>query len=184
MIIALKTLGIALAVGLDVLALSIVVGIMDIPQSARIRMGAAFSFSEVLMQVIGYAIGTGAGRIAGTIAPYVGFAILAGVGVLVIRESLEKAPVLKVDSGWGLIAASASISLDSLGIGISLPGVPIPLLPLLATVAVTTVLFTLAGLYFGQRLGESNRARAQLAGGIILIVLAVAFTVQRAMGAR
>jgi putative Mn2+ efflux pump MntP len=183
MIIALKTLGIALAVGLDVLALSIVVGIMDIPQSARIRMGAAFSFSEVLMQVIGYAIGTGAGRIAGAIAPYVGFAILAGVGVLVIRESFEKAPVLKVDSGWGLVAASASISLDSLGIGISLPGVPIPLLPLLATVAVTTVLFTITGLYFGQRLGESNRTRAQLGGGVILIVLAVVFTVQRAMGA-
>jgi putative Mn2+ efflux pump MntP len=180
--IALKTLGISLAVGFDVLALSIVVGVMDIPIGARIRMGAAFSFAEVLMQVIGYAIGTGAGRIASSIAPYVGFAVLAGIGVLVIRESFEESPTLKVDSGWGLIAASISISLDSLGIGVSLPGVPIPLLPLLCTVAVTTVLFTIAGLAFGRSLGQKNRSRAQLAGGIILIVLAGVFAVQRALG--
>jgi hypothetical protein len=103
--VELKILGIALAVGLDVLALSIAIGVMKIPWSSRIRLGLAFSVSEVLMQLIGYGIGTGAGRLIGTIANYLGFAVLAGVGVFIFRESFEsKDSPFKVDSGWGLIA--------------------------------------------------------------------------------
>jgi hypothetical protein len=70
-----KILGIAIAVGLDVLSLSIAVGVMRIRWAARVRLGLAFSAAEVLMQVAGYSIGTGAGRIVGTITIYVGFAV-------------------------------------------------------------------------------------------------------------
>jgi putative Mn2+ efflux pump MntP len=89
-----------------VLALSIAVGVMRIGWNARLRLGVAFSVAEVLMQVVGYAIGTGAGRIAGVVAAYVGFAILAGVGAFIFRESFETgAPIFKADSGWGLVGA-------------------------------------------------------------------------------
>lgn len=178
-----KILGIAFAVGLDVLALSIAVGIMQIGVRAKLRLALAFSFAEVLMQVVGYALGTGAGRAVGAVAVYIGFAILAGVGVFIIRESFEKtAPTFKADSGWGLVAACASISLDSLGIGVSLPGVPLPLGPLLATIAVSTVVFTTMGLAFGERLGRRYRQKAQRAAGIVLVILAVVFTIQHILG--
>lgn len=178
-----KILGIAIAVGLDVLALSIAVGIMQISLLARLRLGLAFSFAEVLMQVIGYGIGTGAGRVVGTAAIYAGFTILAGVGVFIIRESFRSAaPTFKVDSGWALVAASASVSLDSLGIGVSLPGVPLPLVPLLATVAVSTAIFTLMGLTFGERLGRRYRQTAQRAAGVVLVILAAIFTIQHILG--
>lgn len=179
----LKILGIAFAVGLDVLALSIAVGIMQLPRRSRIRLGIAFSGAEVVMQIVGYAIGTGAGRIVGTIADYVGFAVLAGVGIFVVRESYgtEDSP-LKVDSGWGLVAACASISLDSLGIGVSLPGVPLPLLPLLVTVGVSTIIFTTVGLTFGAQLGNRYKQLAERVAGIVLVVLAVLFTAQHLLG--
>lgn len=177
-----KILAIALAVGLDVLALSIAVGVMGIPWSARVRLGVSFAVAEVLMQVVGYAIGTGAGRVVGAIAPYVGFAILALVGCFIVRESFGKIPTFQVDSALGLVAASASISLDSLGIGVSLPGVPLPLWPLLATVAVTTVIFTAIGLAFGEQLGRRYRNGAQRVAGAVLIILAMLFTVQHVKG--
>jgi manganese efflux pump family protein len=181
--IELKILAIAFAVGLDVLALSIAIGIMQLPWSSRIRLGASFCAAEVIMQIIGYGIGTGAGHVIGTIADYVGFAILAAVGVFVVRESFGKEDVtFKVDSGWGLILASASISLDSLGIGVSLPGVPLPLLPLLATVAVSTVIFTTVGLTFGAQLGSRYRQLAERVAGFVLIALAVFFTAQHIFG--
>jgi manganese efflux pump family protein len=181
--IELKILGIALAVGLDVLALSIAVGIMQVPWNLRIRLGLAFSGSEVLMQVVGYAIGTGAGRLIGTIADYVGFAVLAGVGVFIVRESFgSEESTFKVHSGWGLVAACASISLDSLGIGVSLPGVPLPLLPLLATVAVSTTIFTTVGLAFGTQLGQRYQHLAERVAGVVLLVLAAFFTVQHLWG--
>jgi putative Mn2+ efflux pump MntP len=175
--VELKILGIALAVGLDVLALSIAIGVMKIPWSSRIRLGLAFSVSEVLMQLIGYGIGTGAGRLIGTIANYLGFAVLAGVGVFIFRESFEsKDSPFKVDSGWGLIAICASISLDSLGIGVSLPGVPLPLRPLLITVGVSTVLFTTVGLAFGSQLGQRYQQLAERVAALVLIALAAFFT--------
>jgi len=181
--VALKILGIAFAVGLDVLALSIAVGIMQVPWSSRIRLGLSFSGAEVLMQIIGYAIGTGAGKVLGTIAAYAGFAVLAGVGCFIVKESFEaEDSSFKVDSGWGLIAACASISLDSLGIGVSLPGVPLPLVPLLATVAISTIVFTAVGLAFGTRLGQKYRHLAERIAGIGLIVLAVFFTAQHVWG--
>jgi manganese efflux pump family protein len=177
--IELKILAIAFAVGLDVLALSIAIGIMQLPWSSRIRLGASFCAAEVIMQIIGYGIGTGAGHVIGTIADYAGFAILALVGVFVVRESYGNDDVtFKVDSGWGLILACASISLDSLGIGVSLPGVPLPLLPLLATVAVSTVIFTTVGLTFGAQLGSHYRQLAERVAGFVLIVLAIFFTAQ------
>jgi putative Mn2+ efflux pump MntP len=177
-----KILGIAFAVGLDVLAVSIAVGVMRIPWRGRLRLGFAFSVAEVLMQLLGYVIGTGAGRVAGVVAIYVGFAILAAVGVYIFRESAADEPAFKPDSGWGLVAASASISLDSFGIGVSLPGVPLPLIPLLATVAVSTVLFTAVGLAFGEQLGRRYRRIAQRIAGIVLVVLAVIFTIQHVAG--
>jgi manganese efflux pump family protein len=177
-----KILGIALAVGLDVLAVSIAVGVMRMPWRGRLRLGVAFSVAEVAMQLLGYAIGTGAGRIAGVVAIYAGFAILATVGVYIFRESAVVEPTFKADSGWGLVAASASISLDSFGIGVSLPGVPLPLVPLLATVAVSTVLFTTVGLAFGERLGHRYKQLAQRLAGLVLIALAIIFTIQHVAG--
>jgi len=181
--VTLKILGIAFAVGLDVLALSIAVGIMQIPFGSRLRLGVAFAVSEVLMQAVGYAIGTGAGRIAGIISTYVGFAVLASVGGYIIYESFqEDDSIFKVESVGGLVALCASISLDSLGIGVSLPGVPLPLIPLLSTVAVSTLLFTGIGLAFGSQLGKRYKRLAQLGAGIVLVVLAVFFTIQHLLG--
>ena len=181
--VELKILGIALAVGLDVLALSIAVGIMQIAWGSRIRMGLAFAFSEVVMQLAGYWLGLGAGNVIGAVAAYAGFAILAIVGAFIVRESYElDGSKIKVDTGWGLVAVCASISLDSLGIGVSLPGVPLPLVPLLATVAVSTIVFTGIGLTFGSRLGKRYKRLAERTAGIVLIVLAAIFTIQHLAG--
>lgn len=182
-LVALKILGVAFAVGLDVLALSIAIGIMQSAWRTRLRLAVAFSISEVLMQVIGYFIGTGVGNVIGEIAPYLGFAVLALVGAYIVRESYhDEEKRISADSGWGLVLTCASVSLDSLGIGVSLPGVPLPLIPLLATVAVSTVIFTTLGLTFGSLLGKRYEALAERAAGVVLVILAAVFTVQHLEG--
>jgi manganese efflux pump family protein len=177
---AVRTGGIALAVGLDVLALSTGIGILGVPWHVRLRVGAAFALAEIVMQVVGAAIGAGAGHVAGEIAAYSGFVILALIGVWIFRESLGEEHGLseKATSGFGLLAASASISLDSLGVGFSLPALQVPLVPLIGTVAITTVVFTFAGLRFGEILGERFKKNAERGAGIVLVALAVLFTLQ------
>jgi manganese efflux pump family protein len=181
--VELKIVGVAFAVGLDVLALSIAIGIMQSEWRTRLRLAVAFSFSEVFMQVVGYFVGAGVGHIIGSIADYLGFAVLAVVGGFIVRESYGSGDSpIRTDAGWGLLAACASISLDSFGIGVSLPGVPLPLIPLLATVAVSTVIFSTVGLLFGALLGKRYETLAERGAGIVLIVLAVVFTVQHLAG--
>lgn len=171
---------ISLAIGLDVLALAIGIGVTGVPWNIRIRVGAAFAGAEIGMQLLGIGVGTGAGHLVGELAAYCGFAVLALIGVYMLYESLAATEELNgmATSGWGLVAASASISMDSLGVGFSLPSLGVPLVPLFATVAVTTVAFTLTGLAFGNALGRRYRTGAERGCGIVLIVLALLFTLQ------
>jgi len=176
-----KVIAVALAVGLDVLAVSLGVGIAGLPDGAGLRVGIAFASSEIAMQVIGYGLGAGASHLLGEITAYIGFALLASIGLLMIRASLRDSSEAAFDAsrGAGLLFASLSISLDSLGVGIALPALAIPLLPLLITVSITTTVFTSIGLAFGARLGERYERSAELTAGAILIILAVLFAIEQ-----
>jgi putative Mn2+ efflux pump MntP len=52
LIVLTKTFGVALAVGLDALAVSVGVGVTQIALKARYRLGRAFAGSEITMQVV------------------------------------------------------------------------------------------------------------------------------------
>jgi manganese efflux pump family protein len=181
LVVLAKVFVVAFAVGLDVLAISIGVGVARTAAGASLRLGVAFAGSEIAMQVIGYELGVGAGAMLGAVATYVGLFLLALVGALMIRNSFRHVPESGFDAttGFGLLLTSLSISLDSLGVGIALPAVGIPLLPLLITVSITTTVFTFIGLAFGARLGERYEHAAERLAGSILLTLAVLFTIGR-----
>jgi putative Mn2+ efflux pump MntP len=176
-----KVFGVALAVGLDVLAVSVGVGVMQLALHERLRLGVAFAGAEIAMQVVGYELGAGAGKVLDEVATYIGFALLATIGCVMIRNSLRHASKAEFDAtrGAGLLITSLSISLDSLGVGIALPAVGIPLLPLLIMVSTTTTAFTFTGLAFGARLGERYENGAERAAGTMLVVLAALFTIEK-----
>jgi len=176
-----KVLGVALAVGLDVLAISVGVGVMQLAIDARLRLGLAFAGSEIAMQVVGYELGAGAGKVLGEVATYAGLALLATIGCVMLRSSFRRSSEKKIDvtRGMGMLVTSLSISLDSLGVGIALPGVGIPLVPLLITVSITTTTFTFIGLAFGARLGERYEHGAERAAGTMLVALAALFAIEK-----
>jgi putative Mn2+ efflux pump MntP len=179
-VLLLKIVSVAIAIGLDVFAISVGVGITKAQWPVRIRLGAAFATAEIMMQVIGYELGTGAGKLLGEVAEWIGFVLLAVVGAFMVRESFKQAAATSFDltRGAGLLVASLSISLDSLGVGFALPALKIPLVPLLITVSITTTIFTTAGLAFGQRIGERYEHEAQRIAGAMLVVLAIFFSIQ------
>ena len=181
LILLAKTLAVALAVGLDVFAISVGVGVARVTREASFKLGLAFAGSEVMMQAIGYELGSGLGKLLGEIGAYAGFALLALVGVFMIGNSLGKTPETKFTAtrGIGLLMTSLSISLDSLGVGVALPAMTIPLLPLLIIISITTTIFTLTGLVFGAHLGRRYERGAELIAGIMLLVLAALFTAER-----
>ncbi len=181
LLLAGKVLTVALAVGLDVLAVSIGVGVARLDAYANRRIGIAFSLAEILMQLLGYMLGSGAGGIVGVAAAYGGFGLLGLVGAMMVRKSFAAEAGFEFDpaSGAGLLLMALSISLDSLGVGVALPAAAIPLIPLLLTLAVTTAFFTFLGISFGAFLGERVERNAERLAGITLMVLAFGFTLER-----
>ncbi len=181
---AVRIFAVALAIGLDVLALSTAIGIKGPPWRVRLRLGAAFAGAELCMQVVGLLLGTGFGRIVGEIATWTGLFVLAVIGVWILREGFTDGDdhEFDVQTPGGLVLASLSISLDSLGVGFALPALKLPLLPLLGTVAVSTVCFTFAGLAFGEALGHTFEKNAERGAGVVLILLAAAFAYQHLHG--
>lgn len=175
-----KVLAVAFAVGLDVLAISIGVGVARVATQARLRLGIAFATAEITMQLIGYELGRRAGEILGEAATLVGFALLGLIGLLMLRKAMGRGSEGQFvgTTGLGLVTTALSISLDSLGVGVALPAAHIPLAPMLVTVSFTTAAFTLIGLAFGARLGERYEHRAEGVAGAMLLLLAVAFFIE------
>src|SRR5579863_2990106 len=83
----LKIFIVALALALDVFAVSVGVGVRGVRKNQKLRIGLAFACAEVTMNVIGAGLGLLAGKLIGDFAGYIGFAALFGLGIYMIRES-------------------------------------------------------------------------------------------------
>jgi putative Mn2+ efflux pump MntP len=180
----LKVFVIAATLGIDVFAMGVGVGVRGAPLALRIRIGAAFAFAEVAMNVIGALLGAAAGRIVGGVAGYFGFAALVGLGLYMTIESVREAEARKpidMSRGWGLLLASLSVSLDSLGVGFSILYIGVPPVVTLSAIALVSICSTAAGLALGRQLGRRVEERAELAGGLLLVATGLLFAALKAL---
>ncbi len=173
---ALRVALVAISLALDVFAVSVGVGMRGATRGAKVRIGASFAAAEVLMNLIGAGIGAIAGKAIGDVAAYIGFAALVGVGVYMIIESIRaEEESFDLSRGAGLLIASLSISLDSLGIGFSIVYIGVPIVVTLAAIAVASVSSTALGLAFGERFGAKVGERAGLVAGCVIIATGLLF---------
>jgi len=180
----LKVSVVALALALDVFAVSVGVGVRGVPRAVKVRIGIAFACAEIVMNLVGAALGLAVGKAVGGVAGYIGFSALTMLGAYMIWESREEsseASKLDLSQGWGLFVASLSISLDSLGIGFSILYIGVPLPISLGVIGVVSVLSTTLGLSLGRRIGAAAEANAGLIGGVVLVLTGFAFTILKAL---
>ena len=181
---ALKIIAVALSLALDVFAVSIGVGMRGVSTSLKVRIGIAFAGAEIAMNLVGAGLGAVVGHLLGDVAGYIGFTALFGLGVYMIVQSLgetaERQP-LDMSKGWGLLIASLSISLDSLGIGFAILYIGVPLGVALATIGAVSVGATALGLTLGRALGRRVEERAELFAGIVLALTGTAFTLLKVL---
>jgi manganese efflux pump family protein len=179
-----KVFLIAMALALDVFAVSVGFGVRGIPARNKVRIGIAFACAEVGMNLLGAGIGLLAGRLIGQAAGYLGFAALIGLGAYMMRESRTDLSItsrLDLARGRGLILASLAISLDSLGVGFSILyiGVPMPLS--LIVIACISIASTLCGLTLGRWLGRFAERNAAFVGGLLLSLTGIVFATLKAL---
>ena len=124
------------------------------------------------MPVIGYLLGLRFENIIQNVDHWIAFVLLAFIGGNMIKESFSKAEEMNDDFGIKtMLIMAVATSIDALAVGITFAFLNVSILPASALIGVTTFLLSFAGIYIGNVFGACYKSKAELAGGVILILI-------------
>ena len=140
-------------------------------------IAGAFALFQVAMPLIGWSIGTLFAGYITAVDHWVAFALLAVIGGRMVWEALIARPDAAAEpSGLDLrrlIVLSVATSVDALAVGISFAFLDVNIWAAVALVGVTTLVLSVAAVLIGHRVGARFKKPAELAGGVVLIVIGV-----------
>ena len=173
-ILEILLLGIGLS--MDAFAVSICKGLSTKKLQFKhyLIIGAWFGGFQALMPTIGYFLGSTFEQYITAFDHWVAFVLLAAIGANMIKESFsrEESETSASFEFKTMLLMALATSIDALAVGITfalLPDVNVPLAVCL--IGITTFLCSAAGLRVGNLFGLRYKAKAELAGGIILILI-------------
>ena len=173
-ILEILLLGIGLS--MDAFAVSICKGLSTKKLQFKhyLIIGAWFGGFQALMPTIGYFLGSTFEQYITAFDHWVAFVLLAAIGANMIKESFsgEGSETSASFAFKTMLLMALATSIDALAVGITfalLPDVNVPLAVCL--IGITTFLCSAAGLRVGNLFGLRYKAKAELAGGIILILI-------------
>lgn len=171
---------IAIGLSMDAFAVSVCKGLSMTKLRIKNAIVIAFFFGafQAIMPFIGWFLGSRFQQYIVNFDHWIAFGLLAFIGGEMIVESLkgeekveENGDILKMKQLFFLAIAT---SIDALAVGITfalLPGTNI--WASITLIGITTFLISLAGVGIGFRFGSRYEKKAQIAGGIILILLGI-----------
>jgi putative Mn2+ efflux pump MntP len=167
-----------LAVGLsmDAFAVSICKGLAMKKISLRecAIVGLWFGGFQALMPAIGYLLGSRFAKYITAIDHWIAFVLLCLIGVNMIREALskdEEEADASLDVKTMFLMAVAT-SIDALAVGITFAFLQdVAIIPAIVFIGCTTFVLSAIGVKVGNVFGTKYKSKAELAGGIILVLL-------------
>ena len=137
--------------------------------------GVWFGSFQALMPLLGYLLGNRFEKYITHIDHWITFGLLALIGANMVKEAFskeeEKASSTMYFKEMFLLAVATSI--DALAVGITFAFLRVDLLPAVCLIGATTFVLSALGLKVGNLFGSRYKSRAELAGGILLILMGV-----------
>ena len=167
---------IAVALGCDAFSVALGIGAGKPFKGQTFRLGFHFGLFQALMPIIGWGIGSGAVRWVREWDHWLasGIVLLIAVHTLVeaMRSNRER-PKIDFSRGWYLVTLSTATSIDALAVGLVFGVAEIaPWGPCLA-IGLVAGGMTVSGLYIGRFLKASFGQIVEIAGGILLLIVAM-----------
>lgn len=166
-----------LAVGLsmDAFAVAICKGLTlkKTDGKSMVLVGAWFGGFQALMPVAGYLVGVQFKEAITAVDHWIAFGLLAVIGGNMIREGVsggEEAEDASLAPKNMLLLALAT-SIDALAVGVSFAFLDVNIGAAAGFIGVVTFLLSAAGVKVGGVFGAKYKNRAEIAGGVILILL-------------
>ncbi|MDD8020193.1 MAG: manganese efflux pump MntP family protein [Acidobacteriota bacterium] len=170
-------LGLALALAVDAFAVTVglACALSGLKRSQAFRLAFSFGFFQFLMPVIGWLIGENLLKLISHYDHWVAFGLLVLIGGRMALESFrpgdKKYNGKDLTRGWPLLTLAVATSLDALATGLSLPVLGLNVWVASLVIGLTAFIITLIGSRLGPALGQILGRRAELTGGLVLILI-------------
>ncbi len=167
---------IALGLSMDAFAVAICKGLAT-PKVALRHMliaGLWFGGFQALMPLIGYFLGTTFSEYIEAYDHWIAFVLLAFIGVNMIREAISGEEE-ESNSCFGfktMLVMAIATSIDALAVGVTFALLPdVNIFVAVGSIGVITFVLSALGVKLGNIFGAKYKSRAELAGGIILVLM-------------
>ena len=168
---------IALGLSMDAFAVSICKGlsVRRVTPGQCLAVGGWFGGFQGVMPVIGFALTALFAGYIEAVSAYIAFALLAFIGGNMIREALSKEEE-EVDDSFAvktMLMLAIATSIDALAVGVTLRLQGADILVAAPLIALTTGVLSPIGLKVGNVFGTKYKSKAELAGGVVLVLLGI-----------
>ena len=169
-----EMLCIAISLASDAFAVSLCKGmsIKNINIFDCLKIALYFSIFQMIMPVIGFVIGI---KYAGFVFKYskiIVFIFLTIISLKMISESKEDSKCNASLDMKEMIILSIATSIDALAVGISFALLQVSIYIPIIFIGIVTFILCFFGSYIGNKFGDKYKGKAELVGGIILIMIA------------
>lgn len=178
-------LGFALAMDAFSVSVSdgILLGKIKLKNAAKIAL--FFGFFQFLMPVLGYLAGTTFSGIIEAYDHWVAFALLGIIGAKMLFEAFgdkdEDEPKTNPLCLKTLLILAIATSIDALAVGVTFATINTPVLISSAIIGVVTFFISLSGVYLGGKCGDIFGNKAEIAGGVILILIGAKILIEHTL---
>ena len=168
---------IAVGLSMDAFAVSVCKGLAmrRCTWKKGVIVGLYFGGFQALMPLLGYVLGVQFQEVITSIDHWIAFILLGLIAVNLVREALgsceeceEGDESLDVRTMLGLAIAT---SIDALAVGVTFAFLQVQIVPALCPPGGITFTLSAAGVKIGNIFGTKYKSKAELAGGVILILM-------------
>lgn len=134
--------------------------------------GLYFGGFQALMPLVGYWLGSRFQAYIASFDHWIAFVLLALIGINMIREANQEEGESDASFSFGtMIPLAVATSIDALAVGITFSFLRVNIFLAVLLIGCTTFILSAAGVKIGNVFGLRYRKKAEIGGGVILILL-------------
>jgi len=170
---------ISIGLAMDAFAVSMGLGIKTSNNKLRVALKASLMFGlfQSLMPILGWFIGAQFKELITSYDHWIAFSLLVFIGLKMLYESTKVSKECDIknrpDTFLNLLILAIATSIDALAVGVSFAFLDISITIPAIIIGCVAFIFSFVGVELGNRLGCYAKSRAEVLGGLILIVLGV-----------
>ncbi len=175
----LEIIVISIGLAMDAFAVSVCKGLAmkKLNVKKMIIVGLYFGGFQGLMPLIGYLLGANFESFVTKVDHWIAFILLSIIGINMIKEALKSKGECGCESHDDsvtfktMIGLAIATSIDALAVGITLAFLKANLLAVVLSIGLITFVLSMLGVWIGNKFGNKYESKAQIAGGLILIIM-------------